>query len=194
MPQTRTYQVYKFDELTPEQQAKALDNLRNINVDFDDWHEFILDEAKEDLAKQGYADAHIAYSGFWSQGDGASFTATLDIATWLKQHKLAGKYRTLYNHADDCYMRINQSGHYCHEYTMSVDYGNEAYGIDQDTYNRLFDQLDTVSDVVLEDARAEAKRIYRQLEAEYDYQTEDSQVKETILANEYEFTQEGKIA
>lgn len=42
--------------------------------------------------------------------------------------------------------------------------------------------------------RAFADWIYRQLETEYDYQNSDEQVDESIIANEYEFTEEGKPA
>jgi len=41
----KTYKVYKFSELSEESQEKALDNLRDIDVDYD-WWEHIFEEAK----------------------------------------------------------------------------------------------------------------------------------------------------
>jgi hypothetical protein len=40
--------------------------------------------------------------------------------------------------------------------------------------------------------RAFMKWIYRQLEREYDYLTSDEAIAESIIANEYEFTEEGE--
>ena len=34
----RTYKVYKFDELPKDGQQKAIENLYDINVDYDDWY------------------------------------------------------------------------------------------------------------------------------------------------------------
>lgn len=43
--QTKTYNVYKYDELTEEQKEKAINNLYDINVDHD-WWEFTYEDAK----------------------------------------------------------------------------------------------------------------------------------------------------
>jgi hypothetical protein len=42
---TKTYQVYKFSELSEESQEKAINNLYDINVDHQ-WWEFIYEDAK----------------------------------------------------------------------------------------------------------------------------------------------------
>lgn len=39
-----------------------------------------------------------------------------------------------------------------------------------------------------------ARWIYKQLEPDWDYQTSDEAIEESINANEYEFTADGKIA
>ena len=73
--ETKEYKVYKFKELPKEAQAKAIKNYNDINVDHEDWSEYILEDKKEELEKLGYNEVEINYSGFWSQDDGASFTA-----------------------------------------------------------------------------------------------------------------------
>lgn len=44
--QTKTYTVYEFDELSPKQQAMAIDRYQDINVDYD-WWRWTYDGAAE---------------------------------------------------------------------------------------------------------------------------------------------------
>lgn len=88
----------KFNELRKDQQAKVLDKLRYINVDHDYWSESTIDDFKTELEDLGFSDIEVSFSGFWSQGDGASFTAK-------------------HNEGE-----ITKSSHrYCHEMTMQCD-------------------------------------------------------------------------
>jgi hypothetical protein len=52
--------------------------LQEAATDFD-WYSDVLDIWKEALAQIGFEDAEISFSGFWSQGDGASFTAGVNV-------------------------------------------------------------------------------------------------------------------
>lgn len=72
---TKTY--LKFNELSPEQKQKVLDKNRHYNTDFD-WFEESIGEFKTKLEKLGFYDVKVEFSGFSSQGDGASFTAKHD--------------------------------------------------------------------------------------------------------------------
>ncbi len=48
--------AYKFDELTPEAQEKALDNCRNTNVDYSDWYDSVyemVETAANYIRRQG---------------------------------------------------------------------------------------------------------------------------------------------
>jgi hypothetical protein len=83
----------KFDELTDKQKAKVLDNLRYINVNYD-WYEYTIEEFEAKLKKLGFYDIKTEFSGFWSQGDGACFTAKHKRGTIYK-----GQY-TRYSHAN----------------------------------------------------------------------------------------------
>lgn len=66
---------YSFEELSPEAKEKALDHFRDANVDYDGWHDHIIEDFKEDLLHNfGFDEVDVQYSGFYSQGDGASFT------------------------------------------------------------------------------------------------------------------------
>lgn len=65
--------TYSFDQLSDKLKEEAIERNRDINV-FDDWHDYVIDGFKEDLAEEGVEVDDVQYSGFYSQGDGASFT------------------------------------------------------------------------------------------------------------------------
>ena len=52
----------------------------------DDWYEEIYARAKEDAPARGFNIDEIHFSGFYSQGDGASWTGYIDLATFLAYH------------------------------------------------------------------------------------------------------------
>jgi hypothetical protein len=173
---TKTYKVYKFNELTKEQKEKAIKNLWDINVRHN-WDEWVLDEEKSRLEELGYSDIEIYYSGFYSQGDGASFTATGNIEKLVEKasHKKDIELITFHRLFND----------YCPECSMMID-------IDYNT-EKLPDYRDTLEDNLLKNARNEAKAIYKHLQNEYDYLTSDDAIIETILANDYDFREDGNI-
>jgi hypothetical protein len=87
MPKTITKTVYAFKELlglnkegktTQKAVERARSWLQEAATDFD-WHSYVIDLWKAALDQIGFENAEIAFSGFWSQGDGASFTSTVDL-------------------------------------------------------------------------------------------------------------------
>lgn len=85
-----------FDELDEKKRAKVIDNNRDINV-YHDWYWFIYEDFKKKLERLGFYQIKFYWTGFYSQGDGASFEA---------KHKRGTIYRV---------------GHYYHEFTMRCD-------------------------------------------------------------------------
>jgi len=69
--------TYTFDELSDRLKEEAIEANRDINT-YHDWHEFVIEEFQEDLDDMGVGDVEVEYSGFYSQGDGASFTGKVE--------------------------------------------------------------------------------------------------------------------
>lgn len=65
-----------------------------FNDDRDLWEED-KDYWQEQLEALGYADVDFRFSGFYSQGDGASIACSVDAVQFIKRHKLGNKYRSL---------------------------------------------------------------------------------------------------
>jgi len=194
--QEHTYKTYDFDELPAEAQQRAIDNLRDLNTDYN-WWDCSFYDFKEIGKILGIEIDNIYFSGFASQGDGAQFTGSYKYAKGSAKaiRECAPKDKTLHNIADSLQgiqqryfygvtARVESTGRYSHAYDTSI------YVYDNNN------EMDAGAD--LEDEITEALRdlmhwMYRQLEREYYWLCDDEQIKETILCNEYQFTEDGKL-
>mgnify|MGYP001239080685 CR=1 FL=1 len=192
---TKSYPVYDFDELSEEAQDHAIEKLYDCNVDFPGWEDYILDEWQhEKLPALGYIDAKIYYSGFSNQGDGACFTAKVDELTWIESHKAKSELKALYSYINKGnYINVNieTSGRYYHEQTMRVNVELDTWGTN--IPEKVQEQADQLERWILEDARGEARNIYKELEKAYDYATSREVIIETIKANEWTFDDRGNL-
>ena len=197
MPRVIEKTVYQFNELSDKAKERARAWYRGADDD-SFWEECVLEDAAQcaeilgiSIKKNG-----IYYSGFWSQGDGASFVGSYaykkGAAKAIRDH--APQDTTLHEIADSLQeaQRVNfygaectitHRGHYQHSGCMSFDWENP---------NRP-DVL-REEDSLTQPLRNFADWIYSQLEQEYKYQNANAQVDESILANGYEFTSEGECA
>ena len=139
----------------------------------------------------------IWFSGFWSQGDGASFEGywshargaparirdyapTDDTLHCIVDRLQAIQRRNFYQLAAE----VSHRGRYYHEYTISVDVTRDS--------PRWQPPTEDAEDVVIEALRDLARWLYRQLEAEYDHLTSDEAIEERIIINEDTFTEGGR--
>lgn len=141
-------------------------------------------------------DPAIYFTGFASQGDGACFEGNYSYAKGAVKaikaefptdetlHRIATDLQTV--QAKEFYLleaKVTHNDHYYHYNSVDI----EVYRSD-DQYRDL---VDGSEDGITEALRNFCKWIYKSLEAEYDYLTTDEAVRESILANEYEFTEDG---
>ena len=111
---------------------RIIENNKEINVDFSEsWYEFVYEYFIEQMDKKfGWSpdESDISFSGFWSQGDGASFEGNMDaseVAELLKNIKLPKKQRILFDLANsgsvDIDVSFDRSGRYVHEKSVSTN-------------------------------------------------------------------------
>ena len=209
MPHTISKTVYYFDELSGNAKEKARDWYRNGALDYD-WWDSTYEDAKHVLSLAGFTVDKIFFSGFSNQGDGAMFEASWD-AKDVKPGKLVEECpqdADLHAIASGCEsfaltfpnasLSIEQRGRCNHEHCTAF---STDLNIDRDEEGHTPEEWDEINkkDAEHEEAIEELSRdamrwIYRQLEKEYDYLNSDEQVDETIIANEYEFTDTGRRA
>ncbi len=225
MPHTKTTveQLYFFEELSETAKEKAREWYREGNLDYEWWdctYEQVQDAAKYlgieiDTKPQksigGYVkgkwdsgkettreETCIYFSGFSSQGDGASFLGTWKAsnmkpleelkADFGTDEKLWGIHARLADFAlryPDAYCTSSRSScHYSHERSTNLEAVlGEDIDYNKETHAPLEECL--VSFMLW---------IYACLEDEYNWLNSDESIDESIKMNEYEFTEDGKRA
>jgi len=183
--------VYKFDELSDDAKDNAREWKRTCFNQDADWHEFAIEDAKECITLLGFAVTDVLYTGFWSQGDGACFTGhwyaeNVCPVAKMRAHapkdavllRLSRDLNALARKDKEAFATLTHRDRYCNENTIE-------FSVDC--------RRDDTADTLKELGREAMQWIYRQLEAEYEYHTADAQLDDAIRANEYEFTESGRI-
>jgi hypothetical protein len=163
--------VYKFDELTEEQKEKAVENLCDINVDYE-WWQFVY----EDAAQIG-----LKITGF-----------DIDRGSFCEGEFLLSASEIAQN-------ILNEHGETCETYQTAKSFMEEW----QPVYNDYLDESSPnyesgESEDKLQELEKEFKKSlledYRiMLSKEFDYQTSEEAIIETIQANDYEFDENGNL-
>lgn len=200
---TKTITLYQFDELSDEAKENAIEKLRDINVNYPDWDDYLIDNWQEALEKIGFQNAKIEYSGFWSQGDGASFTADINSEkifssmVYCRAQKDYPSARIIelaekiyINDGFKMYLSRGRSN-YSHERAVSINIDVENPYRDNRFWAKIIERFENA----LDDFRIDlCHAIYKTLETNYNYLTSDEAIAEAIRANEYDFLENGEMA
>lgn len=177
----------KFEELNAEQQAKAIEQHRHINV-YSGWDDFLEDDFKEKMNTFGFSDIDISSDTSFCQGSGASFTCNdIDLIKYLTTSKQLSKYRKLkqWIKDGDLTASIKRTSHsYNHSNTIDISL-DVLYSI-----NVTPEQSDLLGEFktdIIEFVRSECNAFHRELEKEYLTLISDDEVKDNIIANELDF-------
>ena len=203
--------VYQFSELSDAAKEKARSWYRELGP-HDDWWDGVYEDFERVCDILGNrlkttpvrlmgggtrAKACIWFSGFCSQGDGASFEGYLSHAkgaaarirdyapTDATLHGIADRLRAIQRrNFYQLAAEVSHRGRYYHEYTMSVDVTRDSPTWQPPT--------EDAEEIVTEALRDLARWLYRQLQVEYDHLTSDEAIEERIIVNEYTFTEGGR--
>lgn len=181
-------------ELTDEHKA-LIEKHREINVGYE-WWDYIYETWAEKLIEKGIDPRDFVFSGFWSQGDGASFTGSLNLLQFLRAHHLDQEFPAATFFADDYLTAslVRGSSRYSHEHTVniSLDY-NYCNDYDEDdlrcsVYETMNEELDNewarLEETLIDICRGYMRALYSDLQKEYEYLTSDEAVYETLEAND----------
>lgn len=187
--------------MTDEQKQALIEQYRDFNVEHIEWWDGVYDDFTCDMAAKGIHVYDMNFSGFWSQGDGASFTGYIsNNKMFFDQHGLVESYpwlAKLLSHDGEFTLTIERTGHhYVHENTVGVDLSHTdmfyhilpSDSVRAQVVEQWDEQLDaeynTICDAVTEIIRDYCRDLYRRLRDEYDYLTSDEAVWEAIVAND----------
>lgn len=194
-------------EFTSAQKA-LIEEHRDMNVDDYWWYETVLDDWVEKLEGLGIrvdTGGHnracgrgrpaIYFSGFWSQGDGACFEGRIDMKQFIAAHDLGKEYPAaeFFAKRDEIYANIAHTGHYSHRHSTTFTFEDDILNSEEEgslreaqyeTMARLYsDSFDAFECDVKVICRGYMDQIYKDLEKEYEYQTSDEAVWESLEAN-----------
>ena len=148
--ETETEQTeFSYKELSAKAQEKA--RLWFSGTLDGEWWGHTYKHAKQNGTERGFDIEDIRFSGFWSQGDGASWTGRVDIKQFLEHHLKEdnpdyGRYfvlQAIVNEDNDWVERftnVNRRGfHYMHDNTMYVENISYSglYNLEADDEERL---------------------------------------------------------
>ena len=167
--------VYPFDELSDDAKEKVVQGLYDINVTYD-WWEFTFDDANQ--VKIKLAEFELD-RGSYCRGEFIEYAK--DTADAI-----------IKNHGEDCETHKTATGFSYECDLLFIEYPVELDddGDDENEHDRDHARLELDAEFlksILEDYRI-------MLTKEYKYLTSEDAIIETIKANEYEFTEDGKLA
>ena len=195
-----------YNELPPDVQEVVLRDLQDINVDHEWWDGIYEDFSTIcELLGVELDSREPQFSGFWSQGDGASFTGSYSyrkgslaaIRAHAPQdeelHTIARELQQLQRpHFYSLEGTITRSRDlYVHEMTMQFNL-DDGWSICPNLPASLA-AFSALEDAIQDQLRSLAQWLYSSLEREYEYLTSEDAIVETITTNEYTFNAEGEL-
>ena len=207
---------FKFSELSNSAKDKARDAARYNDVQDEWWDNTYGDVVRmsallgvnisstQHISTKGrnYSTIDISFSGFSSQGDGASFegnywyvpdavakitaeTNDKELIRIAQELTLLQMTRRLLGY-DPFGATITTSGRYLHSGTMDIILNYDVDENDEPSYD------DGLENNVIQLMRRFADWIYKQLEAEHDYLTSDEYIDERLNEDETLFDEDGE--
>lgn len=170
MPRTIEITVYKFNELSDKAKQVALDNNRDISVDYDWWESTYEDAANIGLRITEFdLDRNQHAKGDWNGCNPDECANNIMVAH--------GEATDTYKLAKGYLESLKSIGDFSHEPEDSE--ARQGWEIAKETRDNQF-------------LKALLKAYAKMLQDEADYLTGDEHIADTLIANEYEFTSDGK--
>lgn len=196
---TMQIEAYTYTELG----QTAKDKVKQwLNEDMQLFDKYTQEMWEEDLLKLGYEECDIQYSGFWSQGDGASIACAVNLETYIKANKLGKRFASLlywiratnYNYV---HIKRERWGNYVHEKLLYQDTTQMIEELDsyfhyvKEIPEKAYNQLEEIAGIAWCDVVDKSRELYKWLEADYDWHYTDEYMVDMCEANEYLFDEYG---
>jgi len=215
-------EVFKYGELSEQSQQKAREWYIE-GMDYE-WWDSVYEMAIEDGKEKGFYIDKIYFSGFHSQGDGASWIGQVDVRQWLEENLpdsigLSAWCQLIQEGVVSMHVKVEANNtHYCHESTMQFGEVLDDTDVFEDDYTmqkesifkgmeiqHLFDIIESdnncpikstegIEQAIAESGRGYAKDIYQRLREEYEYLRSEEMMLDHFDANDYFFDSDGRLA
>lgn len=165
---------------------RILHKYRDINVDYSFWDEYLIADFKEEMSDIGFEVYDVHWTGFWMQGSGASFSGCVD--DFQRFSAAVGVELTM---TENAYFKVYERHTHCMYSDDDLFFADPKYEhpLKQAAWLQACKQAtaswEEFTERALKLCNDKAYDFYRRLEAEYEYQTSDEQVLETLYDNEH---------
>ncbi len=173
--ETREYKVYKYDELTEEQQQKVLGNYAYINVECD-WWDYMYEDAKTVLLK---IDGFDLDRNRYCTGNFIEYAE--DTAK-----------KIIVEHGESC-ESWGTATNYLAERAELVKKYSDGVTTDIVSEDNEYDFDNACEEIDAEFLRSILEDYSIMLQKTYEYITSEKAIIETLKSNDYDFTVDGKI-
>ena len=175
-----------------ELSTTAQERVRNRYIESLDyeWWDCVYEDAKEDGKELGFYIDKIYFSGFWSQGDGASWQGQVDVSQWLRTHTkdsigITAWIELINNNWADKHIKVStSSNHYSHSGTMSFSHWEIHFYLDERP-----DRLPIGGDSILKDLPIDMAMKLIMSDPNTPYKSEDD-IAEAITQSAREYADE----
>lgn len=174
--------IYELKERDPKRYRTEYERWAYGAADHE-WWSHVYENFQSEVIYSGLIVNDIRFSGFWSQGDGAGFTGTIKLHTWMKFHGFDVDYPALFMayEQDDTRALIDLSNR---GYSQTVDISAVGFtspegifaGLDPDAWRDLVSEQElrfVADEKILDYVNDMSHKLYRDLEAEYTHLTSE---------------------
>ena len=195
---TKVIKVYRFDELSEEARQKACQQVGDRMTDNTFWYSDVFDLFIKQCASYGMTidENDIQFSGFGSQGDGASFTCdNIDRGKLLKSLGIKIEEKVLDYIYDVNIIRTSYRAF--HEQTVHVQILIDEDALEEEEEEGIIRDINDIADTLefkLEELKdALCQQLYTTLRQEYDYFHSSEYVEELAYNNDMLFLANGLV-
>jgi hypothetical protein len=169
---TKTINVYRFNELSEETQIKVIDNMRDLNISHDWW-----ESTYEDAQTIGLNIKAFALDGYRHAQGEFNLSAAEVAQNILSNHgEECETYKTATAFLEDFNPKFAEYLDESSEHYESKEKEDELQELEDDFLNSLLEDYSIL------------------LQKEFEWITSDECISDSIMASEYEFTENGKLA
>lgn len=175
--------IKNFDEFTSEEQEQIINNYRDINIDFDDWNEYILSDFIEEVKKQTNIDIN-SQDILWSVGSRRAKFGVYSkpiIKQLIRKFENKGVYDIGVPEKLGSFLN-HLGGGICSQDNTQKGYAS-VYFEDENENKAVKKQINDIIDIIID----LCIKYHSENEKAYNDNVSDEAVKETLDINEYEF-------
>ena len=168
--------AFLFEELDSQTQDKVIENNRTINVDSNFWYECELENFKHELKiKVNEFDIYRREINITIED---SFETAQGIVKFFGEKSDFVKIAKIFIKDRDALVKKYGEGN-----------DKDGYSVKEECWSEYDEEIEYLEE---EFRREIAEEILSMLTSQYEYEISDDAIKETIIANEYEFTENGE--